>query len=240
MSLFCFISKYLKMISRVCLIWATLLPCFAHGDDEKLSTQLQTQAEQYVFSQLVVDPTSQAEITAATIDSRRILHPCQDHITPSLAGNGEIKRNTTVKLSCDLTPNWDIYVPVRVRILKPFVTVSEAVTKNTVLTASMLKVDFMDEVMMRGDSFTDPNMLIGSRSKRDLKPGQPLRQNQICVVCRDDVVTIEANTAGIAISTAGKALQDGSFGDTIRVQNLRSQRTISVNVVAVGRVQVKL
>ena len=98
----------------------------------------------------------------------------------------------------------------------------------------------MDEVMMRGDSFTDPNMLIGSRSKRDLKPGQPLRQNQICVVCRDDVVTIEANTAGIAISTAGKALQDGSFGDTIRVQNLRSQRTISVNVVAVGRVQVKL
>ncbi len=240
MSLFCFISKYLKMISRVCLILPTLLlskTCFAATD---VTAELQTQAEQFVYTQLVIDPTSQAEVTASSIDSRRIQHPCTGHITPTLAGNGDIKRNTTVKLSCDETPTWEIYVPVRVRILKPFVTVSEPITKNTVLTAGLLKVDFMDEVMLRGDNFTEPSLLVGSRSKRDLKPGQPVRQNQICVVCRDDTVAIEASTSGIAISTAGKALQDGSFGDTIRVQNLRSQRVISATVEAVGRVRVRM
>lgn len=240
MSLFCFISKHLNMISRHSLILPTLLLANSLHADETITEQMRTLAEQFIYNQMVIDPTSQVDVTAATIDTRHAMHPCDKNLTASVAGNGDIKRNTTVRLICEAEPRWEVYVPVRVTILRPFVTVTDAITKGSVLTAANLKLDFMDEVMMRGDSFTEIEPLVGSRSKRDLRPGQPVRHNQICVVCRDDTVLIEATTSALSIKTSGKALQDGTFGQSIRVENLRSKRVITATVEAVGQVKVKM
>ena len=240
MSLFCFIGKHLKTISRLSLVVSGLCITFSTWASDDILPQLQDQAEQFVYSQLIIDPTSQVEVNASEIDSRRQLHACPEHITASVAGNGEIKRNTAVKLSCDSDPRWEIFVPVRVKILRPFVTVSQAVAKSTTLSAENLKVEFMEEVLMRGDSFDNIEKLIGTRSKRDLRPGQPVRSNQICVICKDDTVEIVAETGGISIRTAGKALQDASYGEQLRVENLRSHKVISAQVVAVGVVKVEM
>ncbi len=240
MSLFCFIGKHLKTISQLSLVVSGLCITFSTLAADDLLQQLQGEAEQYVYNQLIIDPTSQVEVHASQIDSRRQLHTCPEHLTASVAGNGEIKRNTVVKLSCDSDPRWEIFVPVRVRILRPYVTVSQAVAKATPLSTANLKVEFMDEVLMRGDSFDNIEKLIGTRSKRDLRPGQPVRNNQICVVCKDDTVEIVAETGGIAIRTAGKALQDAGYGEQVRVENLRSHKTISAQVVAVGVVRVEM
>ncbi len=240
MSLFCFIGRSLKTAIPIVVLFLLSVTHSVVQADSSVPATLQTMAEQFVFSQMVIDPTTQVEVKAATIDSRRPLHPCTDHITPSLAGNGQIGRNTVIRLKCEQDPVWDIFVPVRVRVLKPFVTVTQPVTRDTVLSADLLKVDFMDDIMVRGDNFTDPDALVGSRTKRDLRPGQPVRKNEICVVCRNDTVQIEAGTSVLSIKTAGKALQDGSFGDQIRVENLRSHRQISAVVTAVGIVHVEM
>ena len=235
---FRFIGKHLKTISRICLLLPLLrlsLSSFAEGD---LLASLQAHAEQYVDSQRVIDPTSQVEVTANQIDTRRQIHECAGHLPTTLAGSGAIKRSTTVKFHCDSAPEWELLVPVRIKVLRPFVTVTEAITKETVLDSNNLKLDFMDEVMMRGDSFDSIEPLIGSRSKRDLRPGQPVRNNQICVVCKGDSVEILADTGRITIRTTGVAQQDGSFGQQIKVENSRSHKTIAAKVVAVGKVQV--
>ncbi len=239
MSLFCLNSKYLKMISRHCLLAVTFLATPLAAEESSLLDQLKNYAEQFVYSQLVIDPTTQVEVEAEKIDNRRQLHDCSGHITASVA-NDEIKRRTTVKLTCDQEPAWETYVPVRIRVLKPVVTVSVPVSKEMSLTADMLRVDFIEEQFLRGDVFTEIDPLLGARSRRELRPGQPVRQSQICVVCKGDTVQIEASTSAIAIQTAGQALQDGSFGDTIRVENLRSHRIITATVVAIGQVRVKL
>lgn len=237
---FCFIGRHLKTISRLCLPLPLLGLSFSLFAGEDRYEALQEQAEQFVYSQLIIDPTSQVEVEATPIDTRRQLHACPEHITASLAGNGTIKRSTTVRLRCDIEPVWEILVPVRIKVMRPYVTVSEAVTKDSVLNASNLKLDFMDEVMMRGDSFDNLDMLIGSRSKRDLRPGQPIRNGQICVVCKGDTVEILADTGKIAIRTSGVAQQDGSFNQQIRVENSRSHKVISAKVVAVGQVRVNM
>ncbi len=239
MSLFCLNSKYLKMISRHCLLAVTFLAIPLAAEEPSLHDQLKNYAEQFVYSQMVIDPTTQVEVEAEKIDNRRQLHDCSGHITASVA-NDEIKRRTTVKLSCDQQPTWETYVPVRIRVLKPVVTVSTPVSKEIALTADMLKVDFVEEQFIRGDVFTEIAPLIGVRSRRELRPGQPVRQSQICVVCKGDTVQIEAATSAFAIRTAGQAQQDGSFGDTIRVENLRSHRIVSATVIAIGQVRVKL
>lgn len=202
--------------------------------------EIRRYAEDYVRDLVPVQPDDKLEVNAASIDTRLALTECLGQLTADIRGAGEVKRNTHVFLQCHETPSWEIFVPVRVKILKPVVTASDPITRNTLLQAQHLNVDYQDEVLLRGDVFNNPADLIGSRTKRDLRPGQPILSNQLCVVCKGDKVSILAQTGGLTIKTDGMAKEDGSFNDTIRVSNANSGREISAQIMSAGQVQVKL
>lgn len=197
-------------------------------------------AEDYVRNLVPVQPDDKLEVTAASIDTRLPLTECLGKLTADIRGAGEVQRNTHVYLQCHEDPGWEIFVPVRVRVLKPVVTALDPIARNTLLQAQHLRVDYQDEVLLRGDIFSNPSDLVGSRSKRDLRPGQPIRSSQLCVVCKGDKVSILAQTGGLMLKTDGIAEEDGAFNDNIRVSNLNSGRKISARIVAAGQVQVML
>ncbi|MDU1142462.1 flagellar basal body P-ring formation chaperone FlgA [Aeromonas rivipollensis] len=199
---------------------------------------MQEQAQAFVLDQLDVPLDAQAEVTAGTIDERLPLNHCEEGLTISLPAKMEIRRNTTVYLKCEGEKPWDLYLPVRVSIQKPYVTVAVPVAKGDILSESMLTLAYQDQTLIRGDYLTDPASLIGVRSKRELKPGQPIRLTQVCVVCKGDQVTLSAENSSMQIKTMARALQDGSFGDMIRLVNIRSGRAVQGQVSAVGSVVV--
>ena len=131
-----------------------------------------------------------------------------------------------------------IDLPVRISIQKPYVTVSTPVAKGDILSESVLTQAYQDQTLIRGDYLSDTTALIGVRSKRELKPGQPIRLSQVCVVCKGDQVTLSAENSSMQIKTMARALQDGSFGDMIRLVNIRSGKTVQGKVNAVGSVVV--
>ncbi|WP_407161517.1 flagellar basal body P-ring formation chaperone FlgA [Aeromonas caviae] len=199
---------------------------------------MQEQAQAFVFDQLDIPLDAQADVKAGTIDERLPLTRCEDALTISLPARMEIRRNTTVYLKCEGEKSWDLYLPVRVSIQKPYVTVAVPVAKGDILSEPMLTLAYQDQTLIRGDYLTDPTALIGVRSKRELKPGQPIRLTQVCVVCKGDQVTLSAENSSMQIKTMARALQDGSFGDMIRLVNTRSGRTVQGQVSAVGSVVV--
>ncbi|WP_349237402.1 flagellar basal body P-ring formation chaperone FlgA [Aeromonas sp. SrichE-2G] len=197
---------------------------------------MQEQAQEFVLGQLDMPLDAQAEVKAGTIDERLPLTRCEDALTISLPARMEVRRNTTVYLKCEEEKSWDLYLPVRVSIQKPYVTVAAPVAKGDILSESMLTLAYQDQTLIRGDYLTDPTALIGVRSKRELKPGQPIRLTQVCVVCKGDQVTLVAENSSMQIKTMARALQDGSFGDMIRLVNIRSGRAVQGQVSAVGSV----
>ncbi|WP_421270593.1 flagellar basal body P-ring formation chaperone FlgA [Aeromonas taiwanensis] len=197
---------------------------------------MQEQAQEFVLDQLDMPLDAQAEVKAGTIDERLPLTRCEDALTISLPARMEVRRNTTVYLKCEEEKTWDLYLPVRVSIQKPYVTVAAPVAKGDILSESMLTLAYQDQTLIRGDYLTDPTALIGVRSKRELKPGQPIRLTQVCVVCKGDQVTLVAENSSMQIKTMARALQDGSFGDMIRLVNIRSGRAVQGQVSAVGSV----
>ncbi|WP_367305423.1 flagellar basal body P-ring formation chaperone FlgA [Aeromonas caviae] len=199
---------------------------------------MQEQAQAFVLDQLDIPLDAQADVKAGTIDERLPLTRCEDALTISLPARMEIRRNTTVYLKCEGEKSWDLYLPVRVSIQKPYVTVAVPVAKGDILSEPMLTLAYQDQTLIRGDYLTDPTALIGVRSKRELKPGQPIRLPQVCVVCKGDQVTLSAENSSMQIKTMARALQDGSFGDMIRLVNTRSGRTVQGQVSAVGSVVV--
>ncbi len=204
----------------------------------EVTDYLQEQAQAFVLDQLDIPLDAQADVKASTIDERLPLTRCEDALTISLPARMEIRRNTTVYLKCEGEKSWDLYLPVRVSIQKPYVTVAVPVAKGDILSEPMLTLAYQDQTLIRGDYLTDPTALIGVRSKRELKPGQPIRLTQVCVVCKGDQVTLSAENSSMQIKTMARALQDGSFGDMIRLVNTRSGRTVQGQVSAVGSVVV--
>ncbi len=202
----------------------------------EVTDYLQEQAQAFVLDQLDIPLDAQADVKAGTIDERLPLTRCEDALTISLPARMEIRRNTTVYLKCEGDKSWDLYLPVRVSIQKPYVTVTVPVAKGDILSEPMLTLAYQDQTLIRGDYLTDPTALIGVRSKRELKPGQPIRLTQVCVVCKGDQVTLSAENSSMQIKTMARALQDGSFGDMIRLVNTRSGRTVQGQVSAVGSV----
>ncbi len=202
----------------------------------EVTDYLQEQAQAFVLDQLDIPLDAQADVKAGTIDERLPLTRCEDALTISLPARMEIRRNTTVYLKCEGDKSWDLYLPVRVSIQKPYVTVAVPIAKGDILSEPMLTLAYQDQTLIRGDYLTDPTALIGVRSKRELKPGQPIRLTQVCVVCKGDQVTLSAENSSMQIKTMARALQDGSFGDMIRLVNTRSGRTVQGQVSAVGSV----
>jgi flagellar basal body P-ring formation protein FlgA len=227
------------MIRLIKLIYiALLLPASVFAAE--IENDIKQQVSDYVLNQIQAEPSDKVEAIANAIDKRLNLAQCKVPLVINITGTGEIRRNTTADVTCPDTPGWHLFVPVKIRIQKPVVVAATPISKGSVLSADSLTISYIDSFMLNGDMTTDINVLIGARSKRDLKTNQPLRLNQICIVCRDDSVEIIAEKGGMQIKTNGRALQDGSLNDRIRVQNVRSQRIISAVVSGVGQVKIEM
>lgn len=84
--------------------------------------------------------------------------------------------------------------------------------------------------------FTDPDEVIGRRTKTALGAGKPvlLRQLEpVWMVARGNPVVLVAMAGGLAVSAPAEALDDGAMGDVIRVLNKSSGR--EVKAVVTGR-----
>ena len=229
---FTFHPAFLGWLSALLLITT---PAYA-----SIHEDIRRYAEDHVRELVSLQPEDKLEINAANIDTRVQLTECLGKLTADIRGSGEVRRNTHVYLQCHEQPGWELFVPVRIKILKPVVTAADPIARNTLLQSQHLTIDYQDEVLIRGDVFSDVNDLLGSRSKRDLRPGQPIRSSQLCVVCKGDKVSIVAQTGGLTVNTDGIAKEDGSFNDNVRVSNLNSGRVISAQVLGVGQVKVNL
>ncbi|HZD25757.1 MAG TPA: flagellar basal body P-ring formation chaperone FlgA [Alphaproteobacteria bacterium] len=90
---------------------------------------------------------------------------------------------------------------------------------------------------------SDDAQLVGMAARRVLRAGQPVRANELTapiMVAKGSLVTLALHAPGIALSSTARALEDGARGDSIRLMNVRSKRTVEGTVVSPELVEVQL
>ncbi len=95
---------------------------------------------------------------------------------------------------------------------------------------------------LNGDIMINPENVIGMTPRRLLLSGEPIVSSEIeqpKAVTRGESITMVFNNGGLRLTAKGKALQDGARGDTIRVMNVASNRTIDATVSGDGEVLVE-
>lgn len=101
-------------------------------------------------------------------------------------------------------------------------------------------VDVREEVVRR-DIVTNPRLLIGQEPRYQLRAGAPIRTVEVqkpVVVGKNSSVTIVLRSKFMTLTAQGRAVEDGSVGDVIRVTNVQSKQTVDAKVEGPGQVSV--
>ena len=200
-------------------------------------------AEEAVLKKIDAPENAKVEIIPQRLDSRLNIPRCSSPIIAELASNRSISKTNTVKISCispDLDYPWQIFLSVRVNIRFPVVVAKETLASGELISANQLVIGYVDQTSIRGQQFNDISSVVGTRVKRRVTKNHPIFAKNLCYVCKGDNISIYARTDKFVIKTLGEALRDGNLGDTIRVRNTSSNKTIDARVVGIGEVEIRM
>lgn len=122
-----------------------------------------------------------------------------------------------------------IALPVLVRDMRPGDVISQGDFEWTDVPADRLGQNVL----------TNPNDLVGTTPKRMLRAGQAVRLGDVAqplVITKGDIVAMMVTAPGMSLSAQGRALDSGAQGDTIRIMNSLSKRTVEGTVKGPGQV----
>jgi flagellar basal body P-ring formation protein FlgA len=126
-------------------------------------------------------------------------------------------------------------------------TVEVAVlTRNVERTDILKSADVVVERRPRAEVGNDAaarEQAVGMQMRRPIRAGQPLRIADLAkpdLVQRDQPVTVIFQTAGLYLTTRGKALDNGTEGDIVSVLNIQSKRTVTGTVTGRGQVTIQV
>ena len=128
-----------------------------------------------------------------------------------------------------------------VKVFQNVVVTSRNVQAQEALSADNLRYQRLELGSLPAGYLTDIREAVGKVSRRALPAGSILTSKSIeppLVIKRGQTVIIAAQTGAITITARGRALEDGRIGETIRVQNITSRKTITATVVDENTVQV--
>ena len=220
------------------LLFFLLFASSSNGQTQFYSAQQLTElTEQWLAAEAIAD-ASERQFQVTALDNRISARPCDSSPQFSLPQRSN-QRQTTVQISCTSPAPWQLFIPVRMTELVEVLVMRQNIATGTPLTADMLQSEQRDRHLIRGNLEADTQRLIGARSRRALNMGQIVSLQDLCLVCRGDVVTIQIDNKGLMVSATGIAQTDGTLGDTVPVRNQQSGRTIQTEVVAVNQVRVK-
>jgi len=198
--------------------------------------------ESFFFAQV---PTTRGErsITVTNIDQRLRLRACEESLVAFFPPGSRAGRNRTVGVSCAGPKPWTIYVSVRVRFRGDVLVAARALPRGVVIGSDDALVE---ERELEDGSFgylTNPYDALGKRTIRPVRSGMPITEDtleKVPTVVRGQRVTLVAQSPSLLVRMFGTALEDGSPGDRIQVENSKSKRVVEGIVGEGGVVRIAL
>lgn len=125
-------------------------------------------------------------------------------------------------------------------------TVEVPVLARRMNAGEVIRKDDVEWTNMRADQvnrnvLTDASRLIGQEIRRGSAAGQPVRAGDIrspVIVTKNSVVTMILQTSRMQLTSKGRAMEDASMGDAVRIMNTQSKTVVEATVVGANTVQV--
>lgn len=195
----------------------------------------------HVSEQLNPDGSSNITVKALPLDTRIRIKQCPDDIEVTMSQKRSFTRQFPVKAECSTEGyEWKAYVQVRVQELIETLVTTTNIAKGEVVTDSMVKMTLVDKHRVKSKATDDVVRIAGGRAMRNIARGYQISSSDVCLVCKGDSVAIVATMSNMQIKTSGTAMENGSFGESIRVKNNNSERVVKGVIDDLRQILIKL
>lgn len=235
------LRNFLVLFSGICTLFSNL------GNAAINSQHIESRVAQFLEAQrpeLHTQYGPQAGITFSinALDPRLSMADCPQALHIEQKSDKSIGR-INLKVSCQSSVRWSIYVPVDIQVTIPVVTAISPVARGEQLSGAMLQLQTRNISRINGTYYTRIKDIEGMQAKRPLKPNQPIFAAQLqppLVIKKGESVLVSANSGPLSVKITGVALMDGYMGQQISVRNSKSKRVVEGKVIAPGQVQVAM
>ncbi len=210
---------------------------FCHAATQEQLDTIKKAAEAHVNSTVQLPVNGKLMAEAADLDTRIRATDCPSPLKTTSNTHSHTTSNITVLVECP-EDDWRIYVPVRTSVSMPLVTATHSLTRGALIMAGDVTLSMIELHAYRRQGFTATDQIVGAKLKKNIRTGDVLERNDVCVVCRNEKVMIKAVKGELAITTKGTALSDGAIGEQVRVKNDKSNRIIDGVVTGVAEITV--
>ncbi|MCG9684101.1 flagellar basal body P-ring formation protein FlgA [Vibrio sp. Isolate23] len=149
---------------------------------------------------------------------------------------GNLKRS----VSCDVpSVEWRINVTIKSALTLKVVVTKAGINRDQALSPMNLKLETRT-ISREQDFFTQLSQVSGMVASRRIRSGQILDPRKLAstpLVAKGNQVVITASKDGFTASTKGVALEQGTRGEQIDVQNSSSGKVIKAVVTGLNQVQ---
>lgn len=220
-------------------IFTLLMSIGSYATQSQDLATVETSVADYLQDHYRQSDAVKVDITVNGLDRRLQLARCDSPLEMKVSDPTFNGGNQTVHTRCSGSAPWSIYVPAQVVLFRSVVVASRSLERGDVVAASDLTTEVLNTTALRQGQLADPVNIIGKEVKRPVQKGEPFRAAALdapLVIKRGDPVIIELQTGMISVNTGGIAMANGRIGDRIRVRNGQSERIVSAQVIAAGKV----
>ncbi|VVO40874.1 hypothetical protein PS704_05839 [Pseudomonas fluorescens] len=183
------------------------------------------------------------EIQVNQLDARLRMPMCDKELTASLESPAKPLGRVTVKVRCEGSSPWTVFVPAQVRLFRDVVTVTRPLRRTGIVEPDDVMLRERDISLIGQGYLTSVDQAIGQRLTRPMVTDQVItlvHLEQAEVIRKGDQVVITARSGTLSVRMPGEALSNGGMAEQIRVKNLNSRRVIKAQVTAPGQVEVSM
>ena len=183
------------------------------------------------------------EIEVKQLDPRLRMPMCDKELTASLESPAKPLGRVTVKVRCEGSSPWTVFVPAQVRLFREIVTTSRPLRRADIVEPGDVVMRERDTGQVTQGYLTTLDQAIGQRLTRPMVADQVItlvNLEQTEVIRKGDQVVITARSGTLSVRMPGEALSNGGMSEQIRVKNLNSKRVIKAQVTAPGQVEVAM
>ncbi len=183
------------------------------------------------------------EIQVNTLDPRLRMPQCDRQLDAHLESPAQPLGRVTVRVRCNGSSPWTVFVPAQVRLFRNVVTVVRPLKRESIVGEQDVSLRERDVGALNQGFLSDLEQAIGLKVIRPTVMDQvltPQHLEQAEVIRKGDQVVITARSGTLSVRMPGEALSKGGLSEQIRVRNLNSKRVVKARVTGPGQVEVSM
>lgn len=191
-----------------------LVPTVANGSQ----AEARALVESYVRDS--VGTGHRVEVELGRLDPK-VNDPACRRVEPFVPAGARLWGRSRIGLRCLEGANWNLALPVQVRVFAPVLVASTTLLAGTVASDAGFRIAEVDLTRHANNLLSDPALLDGKVLGRTLSAGQPLQAEHLRIaqtVAPGDPVHIRLIGQGFEIGAEGIALSGAGDGQPVRVR----------------------